>query len=351
MTLLIEPEIIQAAEAKGTVGVLGTGSYVPAEIITNDVVGAPAGVTDEWITRKTGIRQRRFAGAHEATSDLAIAAGRRALESARLDPAAIGTIIVATSTADSPQPPTSCIVQDALGARNAAAFDLNAVCSGFIFALATGQRLAGGQRPAGPGGGNVLVIGADTYSRILDRDDRRTAILFGDGAGAVILGPVQAGHGIVASKLMSFGDRRDLIHVPGGGSRQPASERTLAEGLHYFRMDGRGVRDFVGEVVPGAVRQFLAEARVNPDDIAHVIPHQANGVMVGELAARVGLDHAAWHSTVERYGNTSAASVPVTLDEAARSGRVRPGDLVLLVGFGGGMAAGLSLVRWGGAPA
>lgn len=345
MTLLIEPEVIQAAAVQGAVGVLGTGSYVPAEIITNDAIGASAGVTDEWITRKTGIRQRRFAGAHEATSDLAIAAGRRALEAARLDPSAIGTIIVATSTADSPQPPTSCIVQDALGARNAAAFDLNAVCSGFIFAMAAGQRLSG------PGGANVLVIGADTYSRILDRDDRRTAVLFGDGAGAVILGPVRAGHGIIASKLMSFGDRRDLIRVPGGGSRHPASERTLAEGLHFFRMNGRGVRDFVSDVVPGAVGQFLAEAGVNPDDVAHVIPHQANGVMVGELAAKTGLDHAAWHSTVERYGNTSAASVPVTLDEAVSSGRVGPGELVLLVGFGGGMAAGLSLVRWGGAPA
>lgn len=345
MKLLIEPEVIPAAEVKGAVGVLGTGSYVPAEIITNDVIGAPAGVTAEWITRKTGIRQRRFAGSHEATSDLAIAAGRRALEGARLDPSDIGTIIVATSTADSPQPPTSCIVQDALVARNAAAFDLNAVCSGFIFALATGQRLDG------PGGGNVLVIGADTYSRILDRDDRRTAVLFGDGAGAVVLGPVQGGHGIIASKLMSFGDRRELIHVPGGGSRRPASERTLAEGLHFFRMDGRGVRDFVGEVVPGAVHEFLAQAGVNPDDIAHVVPHQANGVMMGELAAKLRLGRAAWHSTVERYGNTSAASIPVTLDEAARSGRIAPGELVLLVGFGGGMAAGMSLVRWGGAPA
>lgn len=323
------------------VGIIGTGAYVPGEVMANDVIGVAAGVDDEWIARKTGIRQRRFATAGEATSDLAIAAGRQAIEDARVDPSDIDMIIVATSTPDSPQPPTACIVQAALGARHAAAFDVNAVCSGFIFALATGHRFAASGR-----GARVMVIGADTYSRILDRADRRTAVLFGDGAGAVVLGPVRPGRGIIASKLMSFGERQDLIGVPGGGSRHPASARTVAEGMHFFRMDGRAVREFVTEVIPQSVREFLAETETSPDAVDHLIPHQANGVMIDDLARQVGLSRAAWHSTVERYGNTSAASVPLTLDDAVRAGRVSDGDLVMLVGFGGGMAAGISLLRW-----
>lgn len=343
MTLVTGPERIHGAPADSDVGILGTGSYLPGKVVTNDMAGAAAGVDDAWIARKTGIRARRFAEYGEATSDLAAAAGRRALQDAGLSPSDIEVIIVATSTPDAPQPPTACTVQAALGALGAAAFDINAVCSGFVFALATGHRLAGGPRHS-----RVLVIGADTYSRILDRTDRRTAVLFGDGAGAVVLGPVPPGHGLIASKLLSFGERSDLIRVPAGGSRLPATARTVADGLHYFRMNGRGVRDFVSEVIPRAVREFLAETGTSPEDVRHLIPHQANGVMIGELASRLGLACAAWHSTVECYGNTSAASIPVTLDDAARSGRIGRGELVLLVGFGGGMAAGLSLLRWAG---
>lgn len=325
------------------VGIVGTGSYAPSTVMTNDEIGSPAGVDSEWIARKTGIRQRRFASPDEATSDLALAAARRALHDAGLDPSDLGVIILATSTPDSPQPPTACTVQAALGARGAAAFDMNAVCSGFVFALAAGHRMAGSADT-----GHVLVIGADTYSRILDRADRRTAVLFGDGAGAVVLGPAPSDYGLIASKLLSFGQHRDFISVPGGGSRRPATSDTVADGLHYFRMDGRAVRDFVTTAIPRAVHEFLDETGTDPDDIRHLVPHQANGVMLGELAGHLRLANATWHSTVEHYGNTSAASIPMTLDAAARDGKIGHGDLVLLVGFGGGMAAGLSLVRWCG---
>lgn len=340
MTLITSPGPDGDMSYSGTVGIVGTGSYAPSKVMTNDEIGSAAGVSDEWITRKTRIRQRRFAGPEEATSDLAVAAGRRALQDARLDPSDVEVIIVATSTPDSPQPPTACTVQAALGAHRAAAFDINAVCSGFVFALATGHRLASGC------GGHVLVIGADTYSRILNRADRRTAVLFGDGSGAAVLGPTPSPYGLIASKLLSYGQHQDLISVPAGGSRHPATTSTVADGLHHFRMDGRAVRDFVGSAIPHAVHEFLADTGTDPDEINHLVPHQANGVMLDELSGRLALGRATWHSTVERYGNTSAASIPMTLDDAARNGKISDGDLVLLLGFGGGMAAGISLLRW-----
>ncbi|MDT7610895.1 MAG: acetoacetyl-CoA synthase [Pseudonocardiales bacterium] len=320
------------------VGIVGTGSYLPARVVDNDEVGGPAGVGAEWIERKTGIRSRRRAAAGEATSDLAAHAAVAALEAAGLDPEELRFLVVATSTPDQPQPATACIVQDLIGARNAAAFDLNAVCSGFVFGLATVSRLLGD-------GGYGLVIGADLYSRIVDPADRRTAVLFGDGAGAAVLGRVPAGHGVLRTRLVSDGAKRGLIEVPAGGSRLPASAATLDAGLHHFRMIGRDVRDYVSEHVPPMLAELILAAGLTPSDVDHFVPHQANGLMLADLADRAGLAEQV-RLTVRDYGNTGAASVPITLDETVRGVGVHPGQTVLLAAFGGGMSMAAAMLRW-----
>lgn len=323
------------------IAVWGTGSYVPERVVDNDEVGARAGVDDAWITAKTGIKERRWVADDQATSDLAIAAARAAVASAGVAVEDLTAVIVATSSPDHPQPPTAVYVQNALGAVSAAAFDMNAVCSGFVFATAVASRMIAG------GGGHAVVIGADVYSRVLNPEDRRTVVLFGDGAGAVVLGPAKSkGHGVVATQLHTFGDMNDRIIVPAGGSRIPMEDRHYETGLAYFTMQGRAVKEFVLEQLPPMVEEFLASAGVSPEEVDHFVPHQANGLMLAELLPALKLSRATMHDTVQRYGNTGAASVGITLDDAARAGRLQPGDLILLAGFGGGMAAGLALLRW-----
>lgn len=328
-----------AASAGGAVGILGTGSCLPGNVVTNDEVGTPAGVTDEWIRRKTAIRERRWAKSDEATSDLAAMAARSALDDAGVRAEDIAFVLVATSTPDSPQPPTAAAVAAELGVTGGTpAFDLNAVCSGFVFALATAERLLHGT------GQYAVVVGADIYSRTLDPADRRTVVLFGDGAGAVVLGPA-AGRGVFATRLAGFPEERELIRVPAGGSRIPASTASVEQGLHYFAMDGPAVRSFVENRVGPLLRSFLdSHLPQHPGRPPHFVPHQANGRMVEALAADLGFLPEHTHTTVECFGNTGAASVPITLDRAA--GRLAPGDVVVLAGFGGGMAAGLALVEW-----
>ncbi|MDR6980681.1 3-oxoacyl-[acyl-carrier-protein] synthase-3 [Streptomyces sp. 3330] len=321
-------------------GILGTGAFVPDRVVSNDEAGAGAGVDDAWITAKTAIRERRWAAGGQATSDLAAAAGRAALESAGISAGQLSVIVVATSTPDRPQPPTAARVQHLLGASGAAAFDVNAVCSGELFALSAVEGVLARR------GGHALVIGADLYSRILDPADRRTVVLFGDGAGAMVVGRTGRGARLRHLELHTFGEFSELIQVPGGGSLLPLDEEALRAGKQYFRMDGRGVRRFVEDRLPQLVKQFLHEAGVAPDDIAHFVPHQANGVMLDTVFAELALSRATMHLTLTRYGNTGAASVPLTLDEAARAGALRPGELVLLAGFGGGMAAGFALLEW-----
>jgi len=321
------------------VAILGTGSYVPDRVVSNDQAGAAAGVDDAWITGKTAIARRRWAAPHQATSDLATAAARAALDSAGITAADLSVIVVATSTPDRPQPPTAAYVQHNLRAEGAAAFDVNAVCSSEVFALSAAEGLLARR------GGHALVIGADLYSRILNPADRRTVVLFGDGAGAMVLGP-GTGARIRHLVLHTFGELAGLIQVPAGGSRRPLDGPALAEGAQYFTMDGRGVRRFVQDRLPQLTKQFLHEAGVVPDDIAHFIPHQANGVMLDTVFAELALPRAVMHLTLTDLGNTGAASIPITLDRAARSGALHRGDLILLAGFGGGMSAGLALVQW-----
>lgn len=327
------------------IGILSTGSYLPATVVNNDEVAAQAGVTAEWIERKTGIRRRRRAAPHEATSDLAAAAALRAISQAGLTPGQISYVVVATSTPDHPQPATAAIVQGLIGANRAAAFDVNSVCSGFVFAMTATERMLRAE-PAVSGGPYAVVIGADVYSRILDHADRKTAILFGDGAGAVVLGPVPSRIGGITTSLVTRGDQHRLISVPAGGSRRPASAATLAEGAHYFTMDGRGVRQFVQEQLPGAVAELLTKAGVDRQQVRHFVPHQANGVMLAEVWPELGMDTARMHLALAHHGNTGAASVPITLDLVHRQGLFAEGDLTLLSAFGGGMSVGSALLRW-----
>ena len=325
-----------------SIGIIGTGSYMPEWVVTNaELAQRVPGTTAEAITSKTDIRARRFAAGTQATSDLAAAAANRALDGAGLSVDRIDYLIVSTSTGDHPQPPTSCLVQDLVGAYGAACFDVNAVCAGFVHGLVLAQSLVA-TRP----GAHALVVGADLYSRILDFDDRRTAVLFGDGAGAAVVGEVSDDRGFDGYDLATRGDRHDLIWVDAGGSRRPASHKTLAEGGHFFRMKGRDVTDIVLHEVPPFVDKLLARAGMTAADVDHVVPHQANGRLLTQLVERCGLAGATTHRTVEKYGNVGCASVPVTLDEANRAGLLADGDLVLLLGFGGGMSMGASLLRW-----
>lgn len=324
------------------IGVISTGACVPERVVTNEQICALVqDATPEWIAAKTAILTRRYAAEDEATSDLAAKAAVRALELAGLAAGSIDYLIISTSTGDFPQPPTACLVQDKTSTRNAACFDINAVCSGFVYGLEIARSLMS----ANPGT-RALVVGADVYSRILDYRDRRTSVLLGDGAGAVLVSEVPEPYGILDTYLSSYGHAQDLVRVEAGGSRLPASAKTVAEGRHYFTMQGRDVRDFVLDTVPPLLDKLLSQAGIGHADIDCFIPHQANGVLMHELVTRCGLPRAHTHHIVEKYGNLGSASIPVALDDAVRSGSIAGGDLVLLAGFGGGMAAGACLIRW-----
>ncbi|MFJ5772717.1 3-oxoacyl-ACP synthase III family protein [Streptomyces sp. NPDC093094] len=323
------------------VGVLATGSCVPSTVVTNEDLAPGLGVTPEWIERKTAIRERRWAAPEQATSDLAIAAARAALERGGVPAERIDYVVVATTTPDSPLPPMSCLVQAAIGAHRAGCFDLNIGCSGFVAALDA----AAGLLTARPGA-HALVIAADLWSRFTDPAERGTRVLLADAAGAAVLGPVPAPYGIVGTDLLGHGDEAPYLVIEGGGTRAPASHDTVDAGGHYLRMRGRDVSDYVREKVPQAVKELLARTGVAPHDVAHLVPHQANGVLLREVAAQTGLDRARTHLTVEEFGNSGAASLPVTLDHADRAGLLADGDLVLLSAFGGGMAVGTSVLRW-----
>jgi acetoacetyl-CoA synthase len=328
----------------GSIGILATGSYVPDREISNQELADRVGVDPVWIETRTHVLTRRYAAADEATSDLAAHAVARALAQAGLTVDAVDYLIVSTSTGDHPQPPTANLVQHALGAWNAACFDLNAVCSGFVYGLGIARALT----TTNPGT-HAVVVAADLYSRFVDFSDARSAVLFGDGAGAAVVGRTSA-DGFVRLDLRSRGDQHALIRVPAGGSREPTSPETYLAGGHLFRMRGREVRDFVTRELPPVLADLLDGAGVAPGDVDHFVPHQANGVLIQDLALKAGLDTAQTHRTVERYGNIGSASIAVTLDEANRSGALRSGDLVLLAAFGGGMSIGACLLRWQSTP-
>ncbi|MFI1415182.1 ketoacyl-ACP synthase III [Streptomyces sp. NPDC020707] len=325
--------------------ILGTGSYVPQHIVDNTALAARVGTTKSWISQRTRILERRYAAPGEATSDLALHAARRALAQAHLTAERLDYLILATSTPDSPQPPTSCRIQQRIGATAAACFDINVACSGFVHGLALAMSLA-----ARSPGARTLVVAADVCSRVLDFDDRRTAVLMGDGAGAAVTGPADdEGGGLLDFALASQGTASHLIRVDAGGSRIPASHHTVREGGHFLRMEGRTVANFLLREFPPFLDRFLEHAEVSVDQIDHFVPHQPNGVLLDRLVQHAGLADAHTHRTVRQYGNTGAASVPLTLDSAHRAGLIKAGDLVLLAGFGSGMSMSAVLLRWTGA--
>jgi 3-oxoacyl-[acyl-carrier-protein] synthase-3 len=325
------------------VGIIGTGSYLPVRVLTNRELEQRIETTDAWIREKTGIRERRIAAEDEATSDLAVQASREALRNAGVRPSEIDLVLLATSSPDMIQPPVACMVQGRIGASNAAAFDVGAVCSGFVYALS----IAGDLMKGNPRYRRVLVVAAETYSRILDWTDRNTCVFFGDGASAVVLGRVSGDKGILSSRLYADGLRWDVIRYPAGGTRHPATHETLAKGLRAFQMDGKAVWRFVEEAFPRAVRDVLASCGLGIEDVDFLISHQANAVLIAHCMKILGLPMSKTHLTVDRYGNTSGASVGITLDEAVRLGKVRDGDRIVLVGFGGGLTSGAVLLKWG----
>jgi 3-oxoacyl-(acyl-carrier-protein) synthase III len=325
-------------------GIIGTGSHLPPRVVTNEELAAGLPVSAAWIEERTGVRERRMAAPDQATSDLAVRAAERALEVAGVCPEWFDYVVVGTSTPDHPQPATAALVQAGLEAPYAAAFDVNAVCTSFVYAL----DVARGLLTADTGARYALVVGADTYSRQLDYSDHRTCVLFGDGAGAVVLGPVGDDQGMLASRLLTDGRLHELVKVEGGGSRRPLTADRLAAGDHLFTMRGREVRRYVEEVVPALVGDLLKEAKLDLGDIDLVVPHQANCVLVRGCFEAMGFPLDRVHMTCGVYGNTAAASVPVTLDDAVRTRGIDPGSRVLLLGIGGGMSAGASLHRWMG---
>jgi len=321
--------------------IVGWGKYIPERVLTNDDLARMVDTSDEWIRTRTGIAQRRLAVDGQCTSDMAIQAAHRALEVAGFRPALVELIIVATITPDTPFPSTACLVQDAIGATHAAAFDLSAGCTGFIYALAVASDLinAGGYS-------NALVIGAETLSRITDWTDRETCVLFGDGAGAVLLQAKDLDGGVLASVLGSDGSGAELLAVPAGGSRMPVSEQTMAERLHFITMRGREVFRFAVGAMPRATRDVLEKAKLDLADVDLIIPHQANQRIIDAAARSLGLPAEKFYSNLEWYGNTSAASIPIALCEAVEQGLIHRDSLVVCVGFGAGLTWGATAIRW-----
>lgn len=324
------------------VGILGIGSYVPETIVTNFDLEQKMETSDEWIVERTGIRERRIVAKGETTSDLATKAAERALADAGISAAEIDLIIVGTVTPDMMFPSVACLVQKNLKAVNAAAFDLTAVCSGFIYGLVTGSSFikSGTYK-------KVLVIGAETLSTIVDWSDRNTAILFGDGAGAVVLGETSPGYGILGVDLGAEGAGGDLLKVPAGGSRMPTTLETITQGFHFIHMDGNEVFKFAIKVMGETVKKALADANLSAKDITCLVPHQANMRIIQSAAKRLGLPLDKVVINVDKYGNTSAASIPIALDEGVKSGRIKQGDIIALAGFGGGLTWGAGIIKWG----
>ena len=320
----------------------GLGSYAPERVLTNFELEQTLDTSDEWITTRTGIRERHLAAPEESSSTMGAAAARRALADGGLSPEDIDLVICATNTPDTPFPSTAARIGAALGMPARPAFDVQAGCTGLIYGLelATAGIEAGHWR-------HVLLVGTDTLSRIVDWTDRSTAVLFGDGAGAFVLSASESGRGVLGSYLNCDGRGGDLLCLPAGGSKLPASAETVADRQHYMKMNGNEVFKFAVRAVPEAVEQVLGRAGVEAHEIDLWVPHQANRRIIDAGLAPFRLDEARVVVNVDRYGNTSVASIPLALDEARRAGRLLDDGLVLLVAFGAGLAWGAAVIRWG----
>ena len=322
-------------------GIAGTGSYVPERIVPNSYFEQFVDTSDEWIVQRTGIKERRFAAVDQASSDLAVEAGRKALQSSGVRPEDLDLVIVATLTPDYLLPSTACLVQDRLGAVNAGAFDMNGACTGFLTALHTSEAFIASGRAR-----RVLVIGAEKLSNFVNFQDRSSCIIFGDAAGAAVLTPLdECGQGeILKTTLGADGKGYDFIYIPAGGSRRPASAETVANREHFMRMRGRDVFRFAVTYMGEMVRKMIEGH--DPSEVTLVVPHQVNKRIIEAALERIEIPPERVMINIEKYGNSSAATVPLALDEALKAGRVEKGKLVVLVAFGAGLTWGGTLLRW-----
>lgn len=327
--------------AKINAGILGTGHAYPEGILTNADLEKMVETSDDWITSRTGIKQRRKAAPGEYTSLFAVKAARQAIERARIDPAEIDTLICATVTPDQILPSTACLIQAELGANNAAAFDLAAACSGFLYGLT----LANGLIRTGQSK-RALVIGAEVLTQYVDYTDRSTCVIFGDGSGAAVLGPVEGERGILAARIRSDGRFAEHLYAPGGGTRLGSTAETIAAGEHFFKMKGNELFKVAVRSMAEISRVVLDEAGKTAGDVDLFIPHQANQRITDAVTRQLDVDMARVYSNISMHGNTSSASIPIALDECVEAGRVNDGDLVLLASFGGGVTWGGVLIRW-----
>ena len=321
--------------------ILGTGSELPSKVVTNHDLEKMVETSDEWITVRTGIKERRVLEEGKGNADMAFRAARRALKDAQMEATELDAIIMGTVTPDYPFPSSACVLEDMLGARNVFSFDVGAACSGFLNALSVADSfIRTGQI------NNALVVGSDALSRLLNWQDRGTCILFGDGAGAVVLGASQNGSGILSTRLRTDGSYVKTLYVPAGGSLKPATPETVQRNEHTITMNGKEVFKIAVRSMEEISRQALIEADVQVSEVALVIPHQANRRIIVALAERLGIPMERVMVNLEKYGNTSAASIPVALDEAKRQGRIKPGDIVLLNAFGAGFAWGAAVIKF-----
>lgn len=336
-----QPRLLRLLQPKRTVSIIGTGSYVPERVLTNEELSNLVDTSDEWITTRTGIKERRIAAEGEFTSDMATKAAQRAIEQAGISPDEIDLILVATVSPDMFFPSTACFVQKNIGAKRAACFDLSAACSGFLYGLEIAQQFITSHTF-----NTVLVIGADKLSSLVDWTDRNTCVLFGDGAGAAILRNRAGSHGVIATHMGSDGNFSDILSMPGGGCRFPINKDNLHLRLNTIKMSGKEVYKQAVTAMLTAANAALEQAGLKAEDLACIIPHQANMRIIEAIAGRMEVPLERFVINLDRYGNTSAAAVAIALDEANRTGRMKQGDYVLLVVFGGGLTWASSVIQW-----
>ncbi len=322
-------------------GILGTGAALPEKVVTNHDLEQIVDTSDQWITSRTGIKERRQASPEQTTSVLSVCAAQKALEMAGLGPKDLDLIICSTISPDMPLPSTAAFIQTRLGARDCCAFDLAAACSGFLFGMTVGEQFIKTGKAR-----YILVIGAELLSRYIDYQDRATCVIFGDGVAAGVLGPVEEGSGILAAEMHTDGAFADHLYIPAGGTRMPASSETVQAREHYIKMRGNELFKVAVRNLDEVSRRVLEQAKVSADDIDLFIPHQANQRITDAVRDRLGVPAEKVYSNISRVGNTSSASIPICLDECVRSGRVKKGDLILMSAFGAGVTWGSVLLRW-----
>ena len=332
---------LRGNQPQRTVSIIGTGSYVPERVLTNAELEKLVETSDEWITSRTGIKERRIAAEGENTSDLASKAALAAMENAGITAEEIDLILVATGTPDMFFPSTACFVQTKIGAKNAACFDVSAACSGFLYAIEIAQQFITSHTYD-----TILVIGAEKLSSIVDWTDRNTCVLFGDGAGAAVLQHRSGGHGVISTFMGSDGRLSEILQIPGGGSRFPVSKENADQRLNCIKMNGKETYKHAVNSMLDAATRALADANIKASDLACIIPHQANLRIIEAIASRMDLPMERFVINLDRYGHTSAAAVAIALDEANRTGRMQVGDYVLLVVFGGGLTWASSVIQW-----